>query len=188
MTDGSTPNLFPNAEAAPDDLAVRKNVIYSLSGAGAVTVPVGAYTVHASRGLEWSIASEELSFAPGELVTWRPVLRHEVDTTGWVSGDFHLHTLTYSGHGDSNLPERIISIVGEGVEFAVTTDHNHHTDYGPTVDQLDAGAHLTHVTGNEVSVPVGHFNAFPLEPDRAPPPSSALGSLGLGLAPDFILP
>ena len=30
---------------------------------------------------------------------------------GWVSGDFHLHTLTYSGHGDSNMPERIISIV-----------------------------------------------------------------------------
>ena len=31
-----------------------------------------------------------------------------------------------------------------------------------------AGTHLTAVTGNEVSVPVGHFNAFPLDPKRAP--------------------
>ena len=34
-------DLFPNAAAAPDELAVRQNVIYTRSGRGAVTVPPG---------------------------------------------------------------------------------------------------------------------------------------------------
>jgi len=170
---GSEPDLFPNTQAAPDRLAVRKNVVYTLHGEGAITVPAGEYTLYASRGLEYSIAKEDMRIADGDEVTWTATLRREVDTSGWVSGDFHLHTLTYSGHGDSNLNERIISIIGEGVEFAVATDHNHNTDYGPAVEHLHAHDHLTHVTGNEVSAPLGHLNAFPLEPDRPVPPTHA---------------
>jgi len=166
-----TPDLFPNAGARPDDLAVRKNTVASLSGRGAITVPPGDYTVYASRGIEWSIDSRKLSLEPGESAIFSARLRHEVDTSGWVSGDFHLHTLTYSGHGDSNLPERIITIVAEGLEFAVATDHNHHTDYRPTMRELGVDDELSTVTGNEVSVPIGHFNAFPLDPARKPPRS-----------------
>ncbi len=160
------PNLFPNPEADPTRLAVRRNVAYTITGEGTITVPPGDYEVLASRGLEWSIARQFITLRPGETTTWQPTLRREIDTTGWVSGDFHLHTLTHSGHGDSNMPERVISIVGEGVEFAVATDHNHNTDYRPTMHEVGATEHLTSVVGNEVSTPVGHFNAFPLDPDR----------------------
>ncbi len=66
------------------------------------------------------------------------------------------------------MDERIISIIGEGVEFAVATDHNHHTDYQPTINELGGNDFITAITGNEVSTPVGHFNAFPLEPAAAP--------------------
>ncbi len=156
------PDLFPNTQADPDHLAVRRNVIYTLEGRGAVTVPPGEYTVYASRGLEWSIDSARVTVRPSGEAILDATLYHEVDTSGWVSGDFHLHTLTYSGHGDSNMNERIISLVGEGVEFAVATDHNHHTDYAPTIEHLHAHEHLSAVVGDEVSTPVGHFNAFPL--------------------------
>jgi hypothetical protein len=165
--------LFTNAAARPYDLAVRKDVVYTLSGRGAITVPPGHYTIYASRGIEWSLAKVELDLTAGEERSWTAALRHEVDTRNWISGDFHLHTLTHSGHGDSNLEERIITLAGEGVEFAVATDHNHNTDYGPTIEALGAGRHLTHVTGNEVSTPIGHFNAFPLEPDRPIPDAHA---------------
>ncbi|HKX45832.1 MAG TPA: CehA/McbA family metallohydrolase, partial [Planctomycetota bacterium] len=164
--------LFPAVEAAPAGLAVRKNVVYSLSGRGAIEVPVGTYVVHASRGIEWSLATATLELPEGADVAWEPRLVHELDTPGWASGDFHLHTRTFSGHGDSNLAERVVSLVGEGVEFAVATDHDHHTDYGPTTAELGAGAHFTGVTGNEVSTPVGHLNAFPLDPARPPVDSS----------------
>lgn len=167
---GPDANLFPNADADPNDLAVRRNIIYSVRGTGLVSVPPGKYTLFASRGLEWSIAQTDVELMPGQTrdVTLR--LRHELQTQGWISGDFHLHTLTYSGHGDSNMKERIITFVGEGLEFAVATDHNHNTDYEPTMRELGLAHALTSVTGNEVSTPVGHFNAFPLDPNRPIPP------------------
>jgi len=171
--DGPGAEVFPGTQALPHDLAVRKDVVYSLSGRGAITVPAGRYEIWASRGIEYGIDRIDMTMEAGWEYGWQALLPHEVDTTGWVSGDYHLHTLTYSGHGDANLEERIISLVGEGVEFAVATDHNHNTDYGPTVAALGAGRHLDHVTGNEVSTPIGHFNAFPLEPDRPVPDPDA---------------
>jgi len=125
------------------------------------------------------VTFDDTELEPGRTKRILAELRHELDTTGWISGDFHLHTLTHSGHGDSNMPERIISIVGEGVEFAVATDHDHHTDYAPTVEELGAGDALTHVTGNEVSTPIGHFNAFPLEPGRPVPDPGATDARAL---------
>ena len=58
---GPGADLFPNADAAPHDLAVRSNVIYTLSGGGAVRVPVGDYSVYASRGLVWSVDRRDLT-------------------------------------------------------------------------------------------------------------------------------
>ncbi len=165
---GEEPELFVKTDPAGGVLAVRKNVAYSLGKPVTITVPPGRYTVHATHGIEWSRATTELSLEAGKTVEWSPRLVHEIDTPGWVSGDFHLHTLTYSGHGDANLNERLISLLGEGVEFAVATDHNHVTDYGPTVRSLGAEGSITTVSGNEVSTEIGHFNAFPLDPARPP--------------------
>ncbi len=165
--DGGSQDLFPNADASPDDLAVRRHAAYTLSGKGAITVPTGSWDVYATHGLEWSMDSTHIDISPGSESQWTANLVHEIDTTNWVSGDFHLHTLTHSGHGDSNMPERIISIVGEGVEFAVATDHNHNTDYDPTIERLGAEDHLTAVIGNEVSTSYGHLNAFPFDPNAA---------------------
>lgn len=164
--DGSRPDLFPNDQARPDDLAVRRNVVYTLSGSGAITVPIGTYEVWASRGMEYEVQSRTIEISPFRKAIWTPTLLKELDTTGWVSGDFHLHTLTHSGHGDSNMPERVISLIGEGVEFAVATDHNHNTDYEPTMRDLGVPDALRAVVGNEISTPIGHFNAFPLDADE----------------------
>ena len=165
---GPRAELFPGTEVWPSELAVRRNVVYSKSGAGAVTVPAGSYVVYASRGIEWSLTATELTIDAGTEHSWSANLRHEVDTAGYVSGDFHLHTLTYSGHGDSNVEERIISLIGEGVDFAVATDHNHLTDYGPVVEELGVEQLLGHTVGNEVSTPIGHFNTFPHDPELPP--------------------
>ncbi len=165
--------VFSRHREAPERLAMRDHVLYSINGTDRVTVPPGSYRVFASKGLEWSVAEQSLVITQGSEVSLRFALRREVDTTGWVSGDFHLHTLTHSGHGDANLKERVITFLGEGVEFAVATDHNHNTDYHPTMTELGVNDALTAVTGNEVSVPVGHFNAFPLEPDREIPDVNA---------------
>ena len=170
---GEEPDLFASPSPAPLEIAARKNVVYARSGRARISVSSGHYRIFASRGLEWSLDSTELELVGGKEASWTARLERELDTTGWIGGDFHLHTLTYSGHGDANLEERVIALLGEGVEFAVATDHNHHTDYAPTMDALGVGAsELFAVTGNEVSTPIGHMNAFPLDPARAPVDSS----------------
>lgn len=158
--------------AAPAELAVRANVVYSRTGQGALTVPAGTYTVYASKGLEWSLAAQELALAAGSETSWKAELVHELDTRGWIGADFHLHTLTHSGHGDADLEERLLSFPGEGLELAVATDHDHHTDYAPTARALGLADVLATVVGNEVTTPIGHFNAFPLDPAAAPVDSS----------------
>ena len=152
-----------NAMADPKKLAVRSHAVYTLDGEGTITVPVGTWDIMASHGIEWSLDKTTIIFEEGKEYSWDALLDHEIDTTDWISGDFHLHTLTHSGHGDSNMNERIISLIGENVEFAVATDHNHNTDYQPTIDALDAGEHITAVVGNEVSTNYGHLNAFPFD-------------------------
>ncbi len=163
--------LLADTQVAPRDLAIRGNVVYTRTGQGRIEVPPGNYEIIASRGIEYDITSLPVRLSPGKTTLFSAVLTRQVDTSGWVSGDFHLHTLTHSGHGDANMNERIISLAGEGVEFAVATDHNHNTDYDPVIADLDLKAEIRAVVGNEVSTPIGHFNTFPLDPARAPVPA-----------------
>ena len=165
--DGTDPgDVFSNPDAAPTQLAVRRNVVYDIDGTGAITIPPGEWLVLASRGMEYDIAAVHIGPSDGSHLKWNTTLKKAIDTTGWAGGDFHLHTLTHSGHGDSNMPERMISIAGEGVEFAVATDHNINTDYLPTMKEVGADAHFTAVTGNEISSSHGHYNAYPLDPNE----------------------
>ena len=162
--DGSRQKFFSQTQVLPEDLAIRDDVICTLSGSGHITLPVGTWVIYASRGPEWGIHRQEVTIGEDAVTEAAFELEHQIDSSGWAAADYHLHTLTYSGHGDSNMTERIISIASEALEVGVATDHNHHTDYDPTIEKLSAGEHFQGVVGNEISVPLGHFNAFPLEP------------------------
>ena len=94
---GNNSDMFPNADADPEKLAVRYHAIYTLDGEGTITVPVGEWYIYASHGIEWSLDRTRISIEEGGDYSWDATLIHEIDTTDWVSGDFHLHTLTYSG-------------------------------------------------------------------------------------------
>ncbi len=133
-----------------------------------------AARIFASHGPEWSVAEANLPRdEQAETVTL--TLRREVDTSGWLAADTHIHTYTYSGHGDASLQERILTLAGEGVEVAVATDHNHQTDYRPAQREAGLTAAYLSIVGNEVTTDLGHFNAFPLPAD-GPRPNSHLAS------------
>ncbi len=162
---GSLPDIyFPTT----DRVAIREGLVY-VHGAAQFELPAGKYRVAANRGTEWSRAEQliDLTSAPAE-VGLR--LRREVDTSGFIAADTHIHTFTLSGHGDATVEERMLSLAGEGVELAVATDHNHNTDYRPYQEKLALNEFFTPVTGNEVTTPNGHFNGFPLNPDDEIPP------------------
>lgn len=156
--------LQPLRAESATDVAVRVGVVYTRNGKARLSLPPGDYILHAGRGFEWGVSREALTLHEGESKKVAVKLRREVDTKGWIAADSHIHTLTYSGHGDAKIEERMLTIAGEGIELAISTDHNHHTDYAPQAASMEVAKSFTPVIGNEVTTKHGHFNAFPIEP------------------------
>jgi hypothetical protein len=149
--------------------AVRNGVVYTSDGVANFEIARGTDCwVQASRGTEWSWDGIRLT-VDGNNARVDLQLKREVQTDGFVAADTHIHTLTHSGHGDASVEERMVTLAGEGVELAIATDHNHNIDYRPTQDQMGLNAYFTPVVGNEVTTPIGHFNAFPLRPEDPVP-------------------
>ena len=152
-------------------LAIRPGVVYSGNGRADIGLPAGEYTVYASRGFEWSVATQRVHIASGGSARLELRLSHVVPTPGWISCDPHTHTLTHSGHGDATLDERMLTLAGEGIELPVATEHNLHIDYASAAQRTGVAQWFTPVTGNEVTTPAGHFNIFPVDPAARPPDS-----------------
>jgi len=150
-------------------LALRPGVAYTADGRASLGVRPGRYTLHATRGFEYSMASRTVTVAAGQRVPVHLTIRREVPTPGLVACDTHVHTFTYSGHGDATVEERLVTLAGEGIELPVATDHNHLTDLQGTADALGYGTMMTPVIGDEVTTPRGHFNAFPFTLDQPVP-------------------
>ena len=156
--------LQPLRAEPAGQVTVRIGVVYTRNGKAMLSLPPGDYVLHAGRGFEWSVGRVAISLRAGDAKQVALQLRREVPTAGWIAADSHIHTLTHSGHGDAKIEERMLTIAGEGIELAVATDHNHHTDYAPSAASMGVAERFTPVIGNEVTTKHGHFNAFPIEP------------------------
>ncbi len=151
--------------ATPEnETAVRPGVVYTRQGRATLTLPVGEYRVQAGRGFEWGLASARVRVSPGSSQSLALSLLREVDTSGWIAVDSHIHTLALSRHGDATLQDRVLTIAGEGIELAIATEHNHHADYGPAAEAAGLRGEFSTAVGNEVTTKQGHFNAFPIAP------------------------
>lgn len=163
-------DLQTTAAESNDHLAVRPGTIYCANGAAEFGVPAGKFTLLAGRGFEYSLDSADVQVGPGESKRVELKIRREVDTTGYVACDTHVHTRTHSGHGDSTVYERMITLAAEGIELPIATDHNVHIDHDPFAREMQVRQHFTPVIGNEVTTPTGHFNIFPVRAGSPIPP------------------
>jgi hypothetical protein len=152
-----------------ETLAVRPGVVYTSTGRATFGLPAGRYTIFAGRGFEYGIDSRKITLEAGQTADVKLSIAREVPTTGWVSCDTHVHTLTYSGHGDATIGERLIVLAGEGIELPIATDHNIHIDYNSLAKKMGVRQHFTPVIGNEVTTKTGHFNIFPVQAGAAIP-------------------
>ncbi len=162
-SDGALAALLPGT-TNQTELAARPGVLYARDGSARVGLLPGAYRVFASRGFEFSVATQAVTIATGQTQSVSLVIRRAVPTHGWIAADTHIHTLTKSKHGDATEDERMLTIAGEGIELAVATDHNVHADYTEAAQRTQTSDRFTSVIGNEVTTQAGHFNAFPILP------------------------
>lgn len=144
-------------------LAVRPGVVYTADGRAEFGLAAGKYTIHAGRGFEFSVDTKTIDALPGARRRLELTIRREVPLADYVSCDTHVHTLTYSGHGDCTIGERLVTVAGEGLELPIATDHNLTIDYRPAMREAGLAGLFTPVVGNEVTTQVGHFNVFPLD-------------------------
>ncbi len=145
--------------------AIRGTTVDLGDGADpAIYVPAnGTYRVYASRGTEWSVASEPVTGSAD--VDLALTLKRVVPTPGYIASDWHVHQV---GSPDSPVLEddRIRSAVATGVEMFAATDHDYVADMEPIVEQLGLTREVRVVSGIEVTpFAYGHFNAWPLVPD-----------------------
>lgn len=129
-----------------------------------VQLPSGKYRAIVVRGPEYSHLSKEISLTPGLVAPFTGTLKRLVDTTGWISSDFHNHS-TPSGDNVCDTDGRLINIAAEHLEFTPTTEHNRLYDWEPTINSLSLTPFVKTVKGIELTGSRQHFNAFPFEPD-----------------------
>ena len=139
-----------------------KNSRYPQEKGLEVKLPVGTYLIYASRGPEYSMDQktvEILKDEPQELI-FR--IDKVVKTPNHISVDPHMHTFYSDGY--VRVSERVKSVVAEGVDVAVATDHNRITDYYPSLEKLGLNKYLAVIFGSEVTTSgVIHYNTYPLK-------------------------
>ncbi|MCA9006319.1 MAG: CehA/McbA family metallohydrolase [Planctomycetaceae bacterium] len=149
--------------------AVRPGILYTLGTGDSFELPPGKYTLYATRGMEWGVDRQPIVVESNKPLNQTLVISREVDTTGFIACDSHIHTLPGSGHGNATFEERMITIAGEGIEVAIATDHNHISDYSGYQNRTGTSKHFHSISGDEVTTHNGHFTAFPLDPEKAVP-------------------
>jgi hypothetical protein len=149
---------------APDQhLAVREGVAYTPDGRARLRLAAGDYTLYVNRGMEYGMQRRRLILQSGSRRVLRLVLRREVPTPGLISCDTHIHTLTYSKHGDALADERMVTLAGEGIELPISTEHNRSVEYNEAQNRLGLSSYFTPVAGAEITTRKGHFNIFPIK-------------------------
>jgi hypothetical protein len=138
---------------------------YSALGSGLLRVEPGRYRIRASRGPEYSIFEKDVTLGVGDTARFDAIITRELDTSGWMSTDMHLHSQPSFDSG-MPLPRRVTTAVNEQVELAIPTDHDVETDYTPTLRDLFLTPYMSTAIGVETTtIEQGHFIAFPLKYD-----------------------
>ena len=139
-----------------------KNSCFPQEEGQEVKLPVGTYLITASRGPEYSMDKRAVEILKNEQQELIFRIDRMVETPNLISVDPHMHT--QKSDGDIRIAERIKSVVAEGVEVAVATDHNYITDYYPVLQKLGLNKYLAVIKGNEVTISgLIHYNTYSLK-------------------------
>jgi len=132
-------------------------------------VDPGDYQVFVSRGSEYSAFDAPVSIVANATETVQAAITRVIDTTGFVSSDFHVHAIN-SPDSRISLYNRVHQFAGEGVENYIATDHDARTDPNPTIQAESLGPWLKGTTGEEITTfDTGHYNGYPLGIDPVRP-------------------
>lgn len=167
--------IFERPLGIVDIYYVNAQGTIGVEGVSSIRLPPGEYELVFMRGVEYSMVRMPVSISSETQVAIGPIaLRKVVKTPGYISADFHLHSI-YSPDSAMQPIRRALAAAGEGMDVLQSSDHDYLVDYAPYVERLEnegminPGSIIATIVGDEISPNhIGHMNFFPLEhhPDR----------------------
>ncbi len=160
----NTTGVFGDQNEDGFPFGVAHNRYADASGdTGEFPMEPGSYRVYVSHGTEYSIDFEDVTITAGATTTVNATVERVIDSTGFVSGDFHVHSID-SPDAAISRTDRVIAMLGEGVDFFATTDHGYRADFSSAITSLGVGGLVSTAIGQEITTfDYGHFNAWPLD-------------------------
>jgi hypothetical protein len=126
----------------------------------------GSYQLVVSHGPEYSVSKHNITVVAGDASTPQVVAATVVpvvDSTGFVSADHHVHLIN-SPDSTVSRDDRIVTMLAEGVDYFVASDHDFKEDLTAEVAALGASALVKTGISNEITYfDSGHFGAYPLD-------------------------
>ncbi len=134
--------------------------VYSTTGYGNVELVPGDYWVSVTRGYEYTTYDGPTTIDPNSLAILEVSLERVVDTTGFLSMDSHMHAGP-SADNYISIASRIASVASEGLEVAISTDHEYVGSWQSAIDEASLWEWVATVVGLEVTAPLpGHVNMY----------------------------
>jgi hypothetical protein len=137
----------------------------AVDGTHTLFLEPGSYEVVITRGMEYDASIQAIEVQPGQTTVVTATLNRVLDTTGMLTGDFHVHS---SAGPDTVLLDatRVANFAAEGMEILVASDHAFVNDLAPVVADLGLEGWMTPIPSQEVTTfDYGHFCVFPLVVD-----------------------
>ena len=161
-----------------------KNSCFPGEHGQSVKIPPGTYLIFAARGPEYTYDQKIVEILAGDKKTLDFVVEKTVDTTGLISVDPHLHT--QKSDGNMLTPERLRSCIAEGLEVAISSDHNYIEDYHTVLNEKEYDKYLAVIYGNEITVSgMIHYNSYPLRYRPEEPDHGAIDPVSPTVTPLF---
>jgi hypothetical protein len=180
---------------------VAKGLLVGPEGdSGEVPIEPGRYRIVVSHGPEYSIDAIDVTVGTGTPTEVAARVARVIDTTGFIAGDFHVHSIDSPDAAPSRR-NRVLSMLADGVDFFTPTDHDFRSDFRPVIDAMGVADLLSVAPGAEITpFDYGHFNAWPmtLDPDlvngggvdfggAAPPGDDFPAKGSFSLTPDAVI-
>ncbi len=148
---------------------------------GELTVDLepGEYDLAASRGVEYDGDLQTVQIVAGQTTTADLTLNRVLDTTGMLSGDFHIHAAAGPDLVLTNA-QRVANYAAEGMEVLIASNHAYVADLTPDVEELALEPWMSVVPSQEVTTfDYGHFGLFPMDHDPTSPNGGAFDWVGV---------
>jgi hypothetical protein len=127
-----------------------------------LTLEPGDYQVVVSRGPRYSAYKQDISIAPGQTTTVDARIAQVIETPGFVSADFHVHSID-SPDAEVSRAERVATYLAEDVDFFTPSDHGIRTDFTDTLAAMDVLDLIGTAPSAEITpFDYGHFNSWPV--------------------------